>query len=84
MAIRIMLIGNDISLGTTLLLLSDNAYDAYMKSAGAVFDNCVTHLPVMTADQFKKMQNLGFVISNVIMRRSVALWNHIHSSFFFF
>lgn len=84
MEIRVKLIGNDISLGTTLLLLPKDAYDTYTKTTGAVPDMCGnTGLLVIDPSQFQRLQSLSFVISNVIMR-SFTISMESYSFHFFF
>ena len=69
-------------IGTTLILLADDAFDAYQKATGAVHDDS-SGLLTINPTQYKRLQNLRFFVSDVIMHHSLAVLNHIHLSSFF-
>ena len=76
-----MLIHSDI-IGTTLILIADNALTQYQKLTGAVLDNN-TGLLRVTSTQFAALKNLTFVINGVcILLRSFNLELLIYSSGF--
>ena len=64
-----MLIDSDI-IGTTLILIANDALTQYQQLTGAVLDNATGMLTV-TSTQFAKLQNLTFVIDGVC----ILLWS---------
>lgn len=61
-------------------MLENDAYNTYQNATGASFDNN-TNLLTISSTRFNQLQELCFVVSDVIMRRSLAVWSHIHIFF---
>ena len=55
-------------------MLENDAYNTYQNATGASFDNN-TNLLTISSTRFNQLQELCFVVSDVIMRRSLAVWN---------
>jgi hypothetical protein len=60
---KIMLIGNDIT-GTTLVLIASDAFEQYMHATGGVPDRA-TGLLRVTLLQFAVLENLFFIVNGV-------------------
>ena len=76
-----MLICTDI-IGTTLILIATNAFDAYKSATGAVLDNR-TGLLRLTTTQFNNLKDLTFVIGGVcILSCSFGVEMFIYLLFF--
>jgi hypothetical protein len=75
---------NDISLaiGTTIVLLANDAFNVYQNATGATPDN-TTGLLTISHTQYNQLHNLSFLVSDVIISTS-GVDIFIHPSFFIF
>ena len=64
-----MLTGNNITVGTTLILIATNAFDSYRSATGGVLDRS-TGLLTITSAQYSSLKTLTFNIGGVC----IQLW----------